>query len=46
MSLIIVFLIAFREIALISHVDALSRDLAVARDGAHFAFADDIVKFL
>lgn len=46
MGLEVVFLIAFREIALIGRKDVLSRALTIAGDGAHFATADDIVKFL
>ena len=46
MGLEIVFLITFREMALIRGKDVLSRDLAIAGDGPHFATADDIVKSL
>ena len=46
MGLDVVFVIALWEIALIGRKDALSRELAIAGDGAHFATADDIVKFL
>ena len=46
MGLEVVFIVALREVALIGRKDVLSRDLAIARDGAHFATADNIVKFL
>lgn len=46
MGLKAVFVIALREIALVERKDVLSRDLAIAGDGAHFATTDDIVKCL
>lgn len=46
MGLEVVFLIAFREIALIGRKEVLSREFAIAGDGAQIATADDIVKFL
>ena len=46
MGLEVIFLVAFRKIALVGRKGLLRRDLAVAGDGAHFATADNIVKFL
>ena len=46
MGLEVIFIIALREIPLIGRKDVLSRTLAIAGDGAHFATADDIVKCL
>ena len=46
MGLKIVLLVTFREIACIRRKDVLSRVLAVAGEGAHFAITDDNVKFL
>ena len=46
MGLEVIFLIAFRKITLIGRQHILSRDLAIAGNGPHFAAADHIMKFL